>query len=199
MRLRLFLFIFSSFFLLSFYPSASWAKSHKRNIKKISKKSLLKQKTIGDVTLRISSGVHLFSLSDVTGEFTQKYVGDRDAVDILLVFEYAYFWKDNTALVFSLPFILEIYPSVNPLLTINAGIGVRQYLMRYFFAEGQIYFSPFSRSVFRLEFAGFMLGIGASIPFLSRYRFFITAQFPFNFIQGFQIGINSLIGLEVLF
>ncbi len=190
-------------FLLSLlWGGFSWGRTYRQrrvNRRQSSKVSLLSRRTIGDVTLRIGAGARLIEWTDMLGEFNQKYLGESGTADIIYSFEYAYFWRDDTALIFSLPLIVSFYPSVVPLFTLNAGFGLRRYLIRYLFVEGQVFFSPFSRSIFRLEFAGFMFAIGTSIPFLSRYRFFMNLQFPFNFTRGLQVGIDALIGVAIFF
>jgi hypothetical protein len=166
-------------------------------------KQAAKRRYLGDVVLRIDAGVQFLRFSDASGEGITETIGTR-SVDTLLHLEYGYFLRerfsilDQTVLFLALPFGIDYDFIVGPLITMQIGLGVRQF-WSIFFLDFQLLLTLFKRSLFRFEFGGVLIGVGAAIPIHERVRLTITTRVLGQYNNGIRIGLNGLVGIETLF
>ena len=152
----------------------------------------------GDISFRFSVGPQIYQMTTASGELLSTTIGER-AFSLNLIPEYTYHFLDRTSFFVSLPLEIDVDIVVGATVGLGLGVGLRQHLTSFFFLDAQILLSFIRRSLFRLEFGGFAIGLGLSIPMGERFRLLVTAQTPFNFVDGFFLSIQGYLGFETFF
>ena len=172
--------------------------AHAAKSKKAVKQELRRDQRRGDISFRFSAGPQIYQMSTASGELLSSTIGER-AFALTLIPEYTYHFLKSTSFFVSLPLEIDVDLVVGTTVGFGIGVGIRQYFSSYFFMDAQLSISFIRRSLGRLEFGGFALGVGVSIPMGERFRLLVIGQAPFNFIDGFLLSIRGYLGLETFF
>ncbi len=153
---------------------------------------------LGDISLRISGGAELFLFSNATGEFIFLPIGDS-SVSLSLFPEYNYYRWDHLSLFLALPLTLNVEFIGGVFLDLSLGGGFRLDFSRYFFSAWGFLIDFVRRSKLNFNFGGLFVNLGGMFPLNDRFRLFIYASLPFNFISGFYVKLYLMGGVEIFF
>ena len=183
---------------ISFQGQVQAASSGKKQVKN----KVRRDQRQGDISLRFSAGPQLYQMSTASGELLSSTIGER-AFAITLLPEYSYYFLQNTSLFISVPLEIDVDLVVGATVGLGLGVGIRHHFRSFLFFDGQILLSFIRRSLLRLEFGGFAVGVGLSIPLGERFRLLVIGQVPFNFIDGFRflflLSVRGYLGFETFF
>lgn len=152
----------------------------------------------GDISFRFSVGPQLYQFSTASGELLSTAIGER-SFSLYFFPEYSYYFLEKLAFFGSLPFVVDVDLLVGTKVGFGLSAGVRYFVVPWVYVDVQMTINFMRRSTLLLEFGGFALGLGFSIPLTQQARLLVIGQAPFNFIDGFVLSLRAYMGFEIYF
>jgi len=160
------------------------------------KKARVELERIGDISWQVGLGSYIFGFSNATGDNVSELIGER-SVDAFLGLQYGYHMSRKLVLLASFDFVSEIDTIAGARWKLIGGLGARYNINKYLFVDGLVLIRVPIRSSIRADFGGLANGYGVNIPVHHRIHLVGLVRIPFNFVDGFQIGLSAFIGLQI--
>lgn len=173
----------------------AWAEAESKNPPA---SQVFREQRRGDISFRFSAGPQLYQFSTASGELLSTAIGER-SFSLYFFPEYSYYFLEKFAFFGIIPFVVDVDLLVGTKFGFGISAGVRYFFIPLVYADVQMTISFMRRSTLLLEFGGFAVGLGVSIPLAQQARLLVIAQAPFNFIDGFVLSVRTYLGFEVYF
>ena len=162
------------------------------------KKSFFRFGYNGDINLRLELGTRVFNTALIDSTFVSETIG-KNSFELLFQPEYGYYVAGNTVLIVSLPMRFEIDFIAGVFYSMQLGVGLRRFLASIVFLEMKVAIDIVAQNQFAFRFAGLNPAVGLAIPVWGQFQLYALARFPVRFYPFIGVGIETNLGLQILF